>query len=134
VPGRRTTLELLPAVWLFGDNDDYDAGKTLSTDPILALDAHLTHDFAERLWGSLDSAWYKGGRASINGVEGDELDNLGLGLTLGYQMNENMTLMVGYMSTISDSDPADLSMDAFTVTLVSGWHPLIEGARRLREE
>ena len=28
VPGRRTTLEFLPAVWLFGANDDY-VGKTL---------------------------------------------------------------------------------------------------------
>jgi hypothetical protein len=41
VPGRRTTLELLPAVWLFGKNDDY-VGQTLSTDPMFQVDAHLT--------------------------------------------------------------------------------------------
>ena len=50
VPGRRTTLELLPAVWLFGDNDDF-VGKTLKTDPMFQLDAHLTRDFAERHLG-----------------------------------------------------------------------------------
>jgi hypothetical protein len=134
VPGRRTTLEFLPGVWLFGDNDDYDDGKTLATDPLLQLDAHLTRDFAERLWGSFDGSWYSGGQASINGVEGDELDNLGLGITLGYQINENVSLMFGYKSTINDSDPEDLRMDGFTVMLVSGWHPLVEGARRLQKE
>jgi len=41
VPGRRTTLEFLPAVWLFGDNTDY-VGQTLKTDPLFQLDAHLT--------------------------------------------------------------------------------------------
>jgi hypothetical protein len=60
VPGRRTTLEFLPAVWFFGDNDDY-VGQTLETDPVFELDAHLTRDFAERFWGSLDALWYVGG-------------------------------------------------------------------------
>jgi len=69
VPGRRTTLELLPAVWLFGDNTDY-VGQTLETDPMFQLDAHLTRDFTEHLWGSLDAAWYSGGQATINGVQG----------------------------------------------------------------
>ena len=69
VPGRRTTLEFLPAVWLFGDNDDY-VGQTLKTDPMFQLDAHLTRDFTEHFWGSLDAAWYNGGKASINGVSG----------------------------------------------------------------
>ena len=51
VPGRRTTLELLPAVWLFGDDANY-VGQTLKTDPMFQLDAHLTRDFtAEHLSG-----------------------------------------------------------------------------------
>ena len=87
VPGRRTTLEFLPAVWLFGNNTDY-VGQTLKTDPMFQLDAHLTRDFTEHLWGSLDVAWYNGGKATINGVAGEKLNNLGVGLTLGYQVNE----------------------------------------------
>jgi hypothetical protein len=131
VPGRRTTLELLPAVWLFGENDDY-VGHTLETDPLYQLDAHLTRDFTEQLWGSLDSAWYRGGEASLDGVEGEELDNLAFGFTLGYQINENLGLTVGYKSTVGDNAPGDLQMDGFMISLVSGWHPIIEGARRLK--
>ena len=133
VPGRRTTLEFLPAVWLFGDNTDY-VGQTLETDPMFQLDAHLTRDFTEHLWGSLDAAWYSGGQATINGVQGEKLDNLGVGLTLGYVINENLNLTVGYKSTINDDAPGDLRMDGFMATLVFGWHPLIEGSRRLKSE
>jgi hypothetical protein len=133
VPGRRTTLEFLPAVWLFGDNDDY-VGQTLETDPMFQLDAHLTRDLTEHLWASLDGAWFTGGKASINGVSGEKLDNLGFGLTLGYMINENLNLTVGYKSTVNDDDPGDLQMDSLMVTLVFGWHPLIEGSRRLKSE
>jgi hypothetical protein len=133
VPGRRTTLEFLPAVWIFGDNTDY-VGQTLETDPMFQVDAHLTRDFTEHLWGSLDAAWYSGGQATINGVQGEKLDNLGVGLTLGYVINDNLNLTVGYKSTINDDAPGDLRMDGFMATLVFGWHPLIEGSRRLKSE
>jgi hypothetical protein len=133
VPGQRTTLEFLPAVWLFGKNNDF-VGQTLETDPMFQLDAHLTRDFTEHLWGSLDAAWYSGGQASINGVAGEKLNNLGIGLTLGYAINDNLNLTVGYKSTINDSAPTDLRMDGFMISLVFGWHPLIEGSRRLKEE
>jgi hypothetical protein len=131
VPGRRTTLELLPAVWMFGDNTDY-VGQTLETDPLFQLDAHLTRDFTEHIWGALDASWYSGGRASINGVQGQKLDNLGVGLTLGYTVNSNLNLTFGYKSTIGDKAPTDLRMDGFMVSLVFGWHPLIEGTKRLK--
>ena len=133
VPGERTTLEFLPAVWLFGNNDDY-VGQTMETDPLFQLDAHLTRDITEKLWASLDAAWYNGGQASINGVAGTKLNNLGVGLTLGYQINDNLNLTVGYKSTINDSSSDDLRMDCFMFSLVFGWHPLLEGSRRLKDE
>ena len=133
VPGRRTTLEFLPAVWLFGDNTDF-LGQTLETDPLFQIDAHLTRDFTEHLWGSLDAAWYNGAKATVDGVEGEELDNYGFGLTLGYQINDNLGLTFSYKSTASDNAPDDLQMDVFMISLVSGWHPMIEGAKRLKSE
>jgi hypothetical protein len=131
VPGRRTTLELLPAVWLFGPNDNY-VGQTLKTDPLYQLDAHLTRDFIEDFWGSLDLAWYLGGQATVHGAEGKMLNNLGVGLTFGYVINDNMNLTIGYKSTVNGSDPADLRMSGLMVSFVCGWHPLLEGVKRLQ--
>jgi hypothetical protein len=133
VPSRRTTLEFLPVVWLFGDNDDY-VGKTLKTDPMFQLDAHLTRDFTKDLWGALDLTWYKGGGSTIDGVDGGKLNNLAVGLTLGYTVNDNIGLTFGYKSTVNDSAPGDMRMDGFMVSLVFGWHPLVEGMKRLNSE
>jgi len=133
VPGQRMTLELLPAVWFFGNNDDY-VGQTMETDPLFQLDAHVTRDITDKLWASLDAAWYYGGEATINDTQGEKLNNIGLGITLGYQINDNLNLTVGYKSTINDSSSDDLRMDSFMVSLVFGWHPLLEGSRRLKDE
>jgi hypothetical protein len=62
------------------------------------------------------------------------LNNFGLGFTLGYTINDNLGLTVGYKSTVDDLAPQNLRMDNFTVSLVYGWHSLIEGAKRLQGE
>jgi hypothetical protein len=92
----------------------------------------VTRDFTDRFWASLDGIWYNGGQATINGVPGEKLNNIGVGLTLGYQINDNLTLTAGYKSTVNDKAPGDLRMDGFMISLVYGWHPLIEGIRRLK--
>ena len=130
VPGRRTTVELLPAVWFFSDNDEF-VGEQLSTKPIFQLEGHLTHDFAKDLWGSFDTTWATGGAASLDGIEGDKINNLLVGLTLGYTINENVQLTLGYMATVNDNEPTDLRLDGFKFSLLFGWHPLIEGMKRL---
>jgi hypothetical protein len=133
VPGRRTTVEFLPVVWMFGTNGNY-VGQTMKTDPMFQVDGHLTRDFTENFWGSLDGTWYYGGQATINGVAGEKLNNLGFGLTLGYQINDNLGLTFGYKSTVNDTAPSALRMDRFMISLVVGWHPLIEGMKRLKHE
>ena len=118
-------------MWLFGPNDDY-VGQTLETDAMFSLDGHLSRDFTEHLWGSLDTVYYTGGAATLNGVTGEKLNNFGAGFTLGYTINENLSMTFGYKSTFKDIDPADLRMDNFTVSLTYGWHSLIEGMNRLK--
>ncbi len=133
VPGRRTTLELLPAVWVFGTNDDY-VGQTMTTDPLFQVDAHLTRDLTERFWVALDGTWYTGGQATVNDATGEKLNNLAFGPTLGYQINDNLSLTFSYKSTVNDKAPEDLRMDSLMISVLYGWHPLIEGMRRLGGE
>jgi hypothetical protein len=35
------------------------------------------------------------------------------------------------MASINDSAPGDLRMDSFKLSLIFGWHPLVEGMKRL---
>jgi hypothetical protein len=134
VPGRRTTLEFVPAAWLFGTNSDYYGGNTLTTDPIYQLDSHLTRDLYERAWVSLDATTMTGGASSINGVKGTKPSTQMLGLTLGYQVNDNMNLSFTYKSTINDGASDAMRSDVFMITLISGWHPIIEGSNRLQNK
>jgi hypothetical protein len=133
VPGKRTTLEFLPGVWLFGDNTDF-VGKTLSTEPMIQLEGHLTRDFSANFWGSLDVISYTGGLATIDGVAGSSLNNLGIGGTLGYHINSSLQMNLSYSSTVNDKNPEDLKMDAFRMTLIYGFQSLIEGMNRLKGE
>jgi hypothetical protein len=96
------------------------------------LESHFTRDFHQHLWGSFDLNWMTGAKASIDGVEGEALNMLGLGLTLGYHINDNLQLTAGYIATVNDNEPTDLRMDGFKVTLLFGWHPLIEQMKRLQ--
>ena len=131
VPGKRTTLEFLPAVWFFSDNNDF-TGKTMETKPMFQVEGHLTRDFMERLWGSVDVLWYTGGEATIDTLNAGKLNNFAIGGTLGYQINDNLQLTIGYMSTFNDPEPEDLKMDGFNFKLIYGWHKLIEGMHRIK--
>ena len=131
VPGQRTTLELLPSVWFFSDNEDY-LGETLSTDPMVQLEGHLTRDLTGNFWASLDGTWVTEGASTVAGDEGEALDNLGAGFTLGHQISDNFAFTFGYMSTVNDSEPTDLQLDGFRVSLTYGWHKIVEGQKRLK--
>jgi hypothetical protein len=129
VPGRRTTLEFLPAVWFFGDNNDY-LGETATNDPLIQLEGHLTRDFTEKVWGSLDAVYYIGGESTIGNLPGIDLDELAVGFTLGYEIEEGMMLTAGYTVTTEDGVGA-MDLGVFRISLVTGWHKLIEGMKRL---
>jgi hypothetical protein len=134
VPGRRTTLELLPCVWFFSDNNDFNGGQTLSTDPVFHLEGHLTRDLTEHFWASLDAMYYAGGKSSINAASIPALSGVAVGFTVGYEINDNISLTAGYMATVNDSAPTDMQLDGFRLSLTYGWHKIVEGQKRLKSE
>lgn len=133
VPGRRTTLEVLPSVWWFTDNKDF-VGQTLSTEPMYQVEAHLTRDLTEHLWTSLDGVYIGGGKSTSDGMSGESMSQVGVGFTLGYPISESLQLTTAYKATVNDSDPGDLKEDGFFLSLVYGWHKVIEGMGRLNED
>lgn len=59
------------------------------------VEAHVTRDFTGHFWGSFDITYVAGGKSSISGVSGDSLNNVGIGFTLGYQINDNLSITAG---------------------------------------
>lgn len=98
------------------------------------VELHVTRDFTESFWGSFDATWVSGGESSTGGVDGESLGNLGIGFTLGYQVNDNIGLTAGYIATVNDNDPGDLRLDGFRISLTYGWHKIVEGQKRLEDE
>ena len=135
IPASRTTLEIIPSVWFFGDNDDF-VGANLHSDPTFELEAHLTRNFTSKFWGSLDATYASGGDATISGTilsrttPGSEKKLVGF--TLGYQLNESLQLTLGYKSTLNNvAASSDPRMSVFMISFATGWHRLLEGANRL---
>ena len=131
IPESRTTLEVFPSVWFFGDNDDF-VGQHLSSDSTFELEAHLTRNFTSKIWGSIDATYSSSGDTTIASTTSSGSDMTLAGFTLGYQLNDNMQLTFGYKSTLNnDAGSTDPHMSTFMISLTAGWHRLLEGANRL---
>jgi hypothetical protein len=128
-PGYMSSLELVPSVWLFGENDDF-VGQKLENDPLFQFEAHLTHDFAPGFFGSIDMLFRSGFQSTIEGVDvGDELDIGDLGFTLNYQATDNLTLRNSFSSNVFGD--GDLNNSLLRIQFVYSWQSASENAKKL---
>jgi hypothetical protein len=129
-PGYRKSLELIPSVWLFGENDDF-MGQKLENDPMWQLEGHLTNDFTPTFWASLDMLYRSGFQSEVDGVkEGEELEMGNLGATLNYQVDDNLSIKTGFSSNVFGDENLDSSM--VRIQLVYGWHQDFENMKKLQ--
>ena len=129
VPGYRTSVEVVPAVYLFGSNDDFLGGK-LENEALYQIEAHVTRDFATKFFGSLDVMFRHGALAEIGGVNfGEKLSVLSAGFTLDYAVTDNIGLRVSYHSLVGGGSNIDGDMLRLNVNFA--WHPLLEKIKKL---
>ena len=89
----RWILEGTGAVNVYTDNNDYFGGKHLSQDPLYSVQGHVVYRFPRGDWVSLDATYYTGGRTTIDGVEGNDLQsNSRYGLTGALPVNRQNSI------------------------------------------
>jgi hypothetical protein len=77
------TFESKLAAAIYTDNNDFFGGKHRSQDPIYSAQGNAIYSFANGAWVSLDATYYAGGRTTLDGVRGDDLQqNWRVGATL----------------------------------------------------
>ena len=88
-------LEIYAGAWFFADNDDF-LGMTREQEPIGALNVHLVRRFSPGFWASLDLNYYAGGRSTLDGVGGDDLQrNSRAGLSFAYPFMRKHAIRLG---------------------------------------
>lgn len=140
VPGKRTTLEIMPAVTFFGDNDNAQ-GNRIQQDPMYSIEMHLTRDITENAYISLDYTWLDGGEAKYTDLatgalvsESGGIDSELLGVTLQFTVNENLQFYLTHMQSLDDDD-SSLSLEG-SMTKISfswSWHDVLERVSRFKE-
>src|SRR5215831_4277002 len=77
------TLELATGVTFYTDNHDFFGGKTRAQAPIYSVQGHASYTLGAGFWVALDGTYYTGGRTTIDGEEGNDLQkNSRLGATV----------------------------------------------------
>jgi len=106
-----TYLEIIPNLYLYGDNDDPFGADNREQDPLFVLESHLTHNFTPRLWAGIDLRYQHGGETTTDGVKGDNrIKQLGGGVALGYQFTRSFSGFVSYGEIIEQQDGSEGDM------------------------
>jgi hypothetical protein len=69
----RWTLEGAAAATFYTDNEDFFGGQTRSQDPLYSLRGHAIYSFGNGVWASLDATYFAGGRTTLDGARGRDL-------------------------------------------------------------
>jgi hypothetical protein len=98
----RWTLEATAAVTLFTDNEDFFGGNDRSQDPLYSLEGHVIYGASSGIWGSLDATYFTGGRTTLNGERGNDLQqNWRLGGTLAFPVDRHNSIKLYGSSGVS---------------------------------
>jgi hypothetical protein len=136
-PGRMSSLEVTPSVWLFGENDDFaglapggPTGQKLENDPLWSVEAHLTHDFTTTFYGSVDLLYQNGFQSRVAGNSvGEKLEIGNIGFTLNYQVSDNAGIRTSFNSNVFGDD--NLNTFVLRLQFVYAWNAASENAKRL---
>ena len=91
------SFELTGSVFFFSNNDDFVESVTLSQDPVLALQGHVTRNFKGGFWLGAGLAYAAGGEVELDGQPVSyKVDNLLVNMVGGYRVSARQSVMLAW--------------------------------------
>ena len=110
------TVELVPSVTLFTDNNDFFGGQHLAQDPLYAVQRTPRLLLRFRGLGRVEQHLLHGGRTTVNDVQNDDRqENVRLGITVALPLGRHFSLRLYgssgvYTRTGTNFDAAGLAL------------------------
>jgi hypothetical protein len=87
------TLELAAGATFYTDNKDFLGGKTREQDPVYSIQGGVIYSFASGVWVGLNGTYFTGGRTTVNGVKGDDMQqNSRVAATLAFSVDRRNSI------------------------------------------
>lgn len=104
------TVELAPSVTLYTDNTDFNNGRRFAQAPLYAVQGHVIYGFASGVWLAFNGLYFSGGRTTVNGVEGDNMQtNSRVGLTLALPVDRHHSVKLNASTGTSTRTGSDFN-------------------------
>ncbi|MBS1220334.1 MAG: QbdB, partial [Proteobacteria bacterium] len=114
------TVEVAPSVTIYTDNTDFSNGKTFAQAPLYAVQGHVIYGFSSGIWLAVDGLYFTGGRTTVNGVQGDNIQtNSRVGLTLALPVDRHHSVKLNASTGTSTRTGADF--DAIGIAWQYRW-------------
>lgn len=105
------TLEAATAVAFYTDNNEFDTDKTRQQDPVYSAQFHVIYSFPRNIWASVGATYYTGGRTTIDGVTGDDLQqSWRTGFTVALPVDRKNSIKVFGSSGVSTRTGTDFDL------------------------
>jgi hypothetical protein len=115
--GTKWIVEFEVGAWYIGDNDEF-LSTTREQAPIVAFESHLIRKIKPGLWVSLDFNHYGGGRTTVGGNSGADLQrNTRLGLTVAYPFTDRHFVKASYNTGVVTASGGDFDLLLLTYLL-----------------
>ena len=73
-------------------NHDFFGGRTLSRDPLFALQGHAIYHTRLGLWAALDATYYTGGRTTLDGKTSEPQESVRVGATIAIPVDRHNSI------------------------------------------
>ncbi len=112
----RFFVEAYAGVWFYTKNNEYIKTNTLSQNPLLSFQFHISYLFPNFMWIALNSNYSNGGQTSLNGESNNDYqNNVRIGVTYSTPITKNLSAKLQYHAAAETRSGGNYKIAALTL-------------------